>query len=153
MEESSSNRWKTLWEKEKLLVEQFVLFPVFSRDLYCRHVKPGLVWERVNTIRFFFLSVTMLIYIFPIFNRIELEFTLLNYTCQGQGDHSVRSRSYKEVFNVLAKGIASCQPAQFAQADMGRNFLPFVKLIHPNGPFYTHPYRVDCQSKWIFVDP
>ena len=22
---------------------------VFSKDLYCRHVKPGLVWERVNT--------------------------------------------------------------------------------------------------------
>ena len=27
--------------------EQFLLFPVFSKDLYCRH-EPGLVWERVN---------------------------------------------------------------------------------------------------------
>ena len=30
--------------------EEFLLFPVFSKDLYCRHVKKktGLVWERVN---------------------------------------------------------------------------------------------------------
>ena len=28
--------------------EQFLLFPVFSKHLYCRHVKPGLVWERVK---------------------------------------------------------------------------------------------------------
>ena len=28
--------------------EQFLLFPVFSKDLYCRHVKSKIVWERVN---------------------------------------------------------------------------------------------------------
>ena len=31
--------------------EQFLLFPVFSEDWYCRHEKKqGLVWERVNSI-------------------------------------------------------------------------------------------------------
>ena len=28
--------------------KQFVLFPVFSNDLYCRHIKTRIVWERVN---------------------------------------------------------------------------------------------------------
>ena len=29
--------------------KQFLVFPtVFSKALYCRHKKPGLVWERVN---------------------------------------------------------------------------------------------------------
>ena len=41
MAESSSNGWKTLWEKEKLLItSNFSFFPtVFSNNFYCRHVK------------------------------------------------------------------------------------------------------------------
>ena len=32
-----------------MLVTRIFTFPlVFSKDLYCRHVKPDLVWERVN---------------------------------------------------------------------------------------------------------
>ena len=40
MEESSPNGLKTLWEKEKLLVKAISPLPiVFSKELYCRHVK------------------------------------------------------------------------------------------------------------------
>ena len=40
MVESSPNRLKTVWEKEKLLVTSNFPFPkVFSKDLYCTHVK------------------------------------------------------------------------------------------------------------------
>ena len=28
--------------------KQFLLFPVFSKDFCCRHIKPGLAWERVK---------------------------------------------------------------------------------------------------------
>ena len=33
--------------------EQFLLFPVFSKDLYYRHVKQGVVWEKVNVKTYF----------------------------------------------------------------------------------------------------
>ena len=36
--------------------EQFLFFPVFSKDLHSRHVKTGLVWERVNL----YLHITVL---------------------------------------------------------------------------------------------
>ena len=38
--------------------------------------------------------------------------------------------------NEFAKSIDSCQPAQSAQADMGRNFLPPLNFLHVKGPFY-----------------
>ena len=42
MAESSSEGWKTLWKKEKLLVtSNFSFSQVFSKDFYCRHVKTG----------------------------------------------------------------------------------------------------------------
>ena len=38
--ESSPKGYKTLWEKEKLLItSNFSLLTVFSKDLYSRHVK------------------------------------------------------------------------------------------------------------------
>ena len=37
--ESSSNGWKTLWEKEKLLRAISPFPAMFSKDLYSRHVK------------------------------------------------------------------------------------------------------------------
>ena len=37
MAESSTNGSKTMWEKEKLLVTPFPT--LFSKDLYCRHMK------------------------------------------------------------------------------------------------------------------
>ena len=40
---------KALWEKEKCLRGAISPFPpVFSKELYCRHEKSGLVWERVK---------------------------------------------------------------------------------------------------------
>ena len=40
MAENSQNGLKTLWEKEKLLVTSKFSFPtMFSKDVYCRHVK------------------------------------------------------------------------------------------------------------------
>ena len=41
----------TVGKGEIARYEQFLLFPqyfFFSKDLYCRHVKQGLVWERVT---------------------------------------------------------------------------------------------------------
>ena len=39
----------TVGKGEIARYEQFLLFPLcFSIDLYCRQVKPGLVWERVK---------------------------------------------------------------------------------------------------------
>ena len=45
MAERFPNGQETLWEKDKLTLEQFVLSPeCFQKELYgCRHVKPGLV--------------------------------------------------------------------------------------------------------------
>ena len=40
MAERFPNRQKTLWEKHKLTLEQFVLSSqCFQKDLYCRHIK------------------------------------------------------------------------------------------------------------------
>ena len=40
MAERFPNGQKTLWEKDKLTLEQFVLSSqCFQKDLYCRHVK------------------------------------------------------------------------------------------------------------------
>ena len=40
MAERFPNGQKTLLEKDKLILEHFCPFPtVFSKDLYCRHVK------------------------------------------------------------------------------------------------------------------
>ena len=52
MAESSPSREKSLWEKEELLVtKNFHLFPqCFQNDWYCRQVKTGLVWERINAL-------------------------------------------------------------------------------------------------------
>ena len=45
-----SKRVKNTVEKGEIAhYEQFLLFPqCFSTDFYCKHRKPGLVWERVN---------------------------------------------------------------------------------------------------------
>ena len=42
-----SKRVKTLWEKEKLLQAIFPFPTVFSKDLYCSHVKIRPFWEKV----------------------------------------------------------------------------------------------------------
>ena len=46
--------------------EQFLLFPVFSKQFYCRHVKPGLVRERVKKI-----LTGLLYHKIPTFNNPE----------------------------------------------------------------------------------
>ena len=49
MAESSSDGWKTLLEKERLLVmSNFFFSHSVLKDLYCRHVKPWLVWKRIK---------------------------------------------------------------------------------------------------------
>ena len=54
MAESSPNGMKTLWEKEKLLVtSNFSLSNSVSKGLDCRHVKKGLVLEKVKMMRSF----------------------------------------------------------------------------------------------------
>ena len=41
----------TVGKGEIARYEQFLLFPwCFSKDLYCRHVKTGLVWKRVKNV-------------------------------------------------------------------------------------------------------
>ena len=51
--ESSPNGWKTLWEKEELLVmSNFSCFPqCFRKTCTTDTLKAGLVWERVNTLQ------------------------------------------------------------------------------------------------------
>ena len=46
------SKWveNTMGKGEIAHYEQFLLFQVFSQDLYCKHLKPGLVWERVKQI-------------------------------------------------------------------------------------------------------
>ena len=48
------------------------------------------------------------------------------------------SRFVKKGLNlhVFAKSVDPCQPAQSAQADMGRNFLLSLNFLHDKGPFY-----------------
>ena len=36
----------TVGKREIAHKDQFLIFPVFSKDLQCRHVKPGIVWEK-----------------------------------------------------------------------------------------------------------
>ena len=50
MAESSPNRLKILWEKEKLLVMSNFSFSlrVFQKSCTANTLKPGLVWERVE---------------------------------------------------------------------------------------------------------
>ena len=38
--------------------------------------------------------------------------------------------------NTSTKSIDSGQPAQSAQADLDRNFLPKVNFVHIKGPYY-----------------
>ena len=57
---------------EIALNEQYLLFPLFSKDLYCRHKKPGLVWERVNIITKWF-SVINSYPVHNIFHSTELK--------------------------------------------------------------------------------
>ena len=47
MAERFPNRQKTLLEKDKLILEQFVLYPqCFQKTCTADTKKPGLVWER-----------------------------------------------------------------------------------------------------------
>ena len=39
--------------------------------------------------------------------------------------------------NGFAKSFDPCQPAQTAQADMGRNLLQLVKYLHVKGHVYS----------------
>ena len=55
-------------------------------------------------------------------------------------------------FNAFAKTIDPRQPAQSAQADMGRNFSPSLIFLLVKGPVYIMD-SVDCLIKWIFMDP
>ena len=44
-----SRRVENIVGKEEFAhYEQFLLFPVFSRDFYCRHIKTKIFWERVK---------------------------------------------------------------------------------------------------------
>ena len=55
--------------------------------------------------------------------------------------------------DAFAKSIDSCQPAQSAQADMGRNFSLSVQFLHFKRLFYCH-YSVGLVShKTYFLDP
>ena len=38
--------------------------------------------------------------------------------------------SVKRDLNALAKSVDPCQPAQSAQADMGRHFSPSLNFLH-----------------------
>ena len=48
--------------------------------------------------------------------------------------NTLKQCSGKSGFNVSAKSIDPGQPAQSAQADLGRFFLPFVYFTHVEGP-------------------
>ena len=49
MTESSQKREEnTLGKGEIASYKQFPFSTVLLKDLYCRHVKPGLVWEKVK---------------------------------------------------------------------------------------------------------
>ena len=49
MAESYTNGQKTLWERRNCLLQAISPFPtVFSKDLYCRQIKQGLILEMVN---------------------------------------------------------------------------------------------------------
>ena len=49
MVQRSQNGLKHYGKKENCSLRAISPFPsVFSKDLYCRHVKQGLVWKRVN---------------------------------------------------------------------------------------------------------
>ena len=52
MAESSQKAYRILWEEEKLLVTSNFSFShiVFKRVVLQTHKKPGLVWERVNSV-------------------------------------------------------------------------------------------------------
>ena len=55
----------------------------------------------------------------------------------------------KNGFNVFAKGHDPCQPAQFAQADMGRNLALSLNIVHVKGPGILLHDSVTCLTKWI----
>ena len=57
----------TVGKGEIALYEQFLLFPQCFQDLYCRHIKPGLVWERVMNLD----TALTLYYIIPTFKNLE----------------------------------------------------------------------------------
>ena len=44
--------------------------------------------------------------------------------------------SKKRGVKASAKNIDACQPAQSAQADMGRHFLQSVNFLYVTGPVY-----------------
>ena len=51
MAESSQNQYENTGGKEEIAnYEQFLLFPVFSKDFSCRHIKTRACVERVNGI-------------------------------------------------------------------------------------------------------
>ena len=53
-------------------------------------------------------------------------------------------RCDKEGLNAVAKNIEPRQPAQSAQADMGRNFSLFsLNVLQIRGPFYLMTESVD----------
>ena len=57
--------------------------------------------------------------------------------------------SVKRGLEAFAKSIDPCQPAQFAPADMGRNFSLQINFLHIKGPFYLMIRSVSCSTKWI----
>ena len=51
MAESSQNEEKTLWKRRNCSLRAISAFPTFffsPKHLYCRQLKPGLVWEMVK---------------------------------------------------------------------------------------------------------
>ena len=55
----------------------------------------------------------------------------------------------KRRLNVFAKSIGPCQPAQSAQADMGRYFS---LSLHRQRTVLHHD-SIGCLTKWTFMDP
>ena len=51
--------------------------------------------------------------------------------------------SVKTMFQTNAKSLGAGQPAHTAQADLGRNFLPFVNFLRINGLY--------CRTIYLFV--
>ena len=76
---------------------------------------------------------------------------------------TIESCCLKRSLNAFAKSIDPCQPAQSAQADMGRYFSPSLNFLHVKGPFYIviqsvvgengflwiHNYMMSCLFKFI----
>ena len=73
----------------------------------------------------------------------------MHYTVSENLGEKIGRSLRKKGLNAFAKNIDPCQPAQSAQADMGRNFshsLEFPAFFQRN---IQHDDTVRCLTKWI----